>query len=851
MTAQEERPGPAGSRGAGQARGAGTARMSGWSELAIGLRLAVGGGRTSWMRFALTAFGIGLCTVVLLFAASVGPAVDARTARAHAVTPLTLSPDGAAPMTAEPLPLPETRKLRAGEFVAHDSSIPFGGQTATGWDLAAADPTATPLPLGVQRFPVSGELVVAPAVADLLASTDGATLRRQLPGLVIGTIGPEGLLAPDELRFYRGALVPDQPVQGYEIAVGWGSSGGAPDPLGLYLTVLLTAGTAIIVAPLLIFVSLVARIGGVTRDRSMAAMALIGASRAQLSRVSMVETALAAMMGVLLGGTGYLLLRPLIAGLRIGPTGFFSGDLSPSVAAAIAVIVVMPLMAIIAVWTGTRRALVQPLAMGHGGPRKPRRLWWRLAILATGFLVMLGTWFSGFAYDMVGLARPSTYLLATAVVLMLISVPLLLPWLFERLAGRLPTSGVAWQLAVRRLQADPGGASRVVAGVSVVLAGAIALQSLLALSTIPGMMGARSGTPSDYRIYVQSPSVADLMTVADAVNTLDVTAIIGGAPLGGTVLAPGETVQSALERAKSNPFGTAISVVVTPCAGIRVSGCRDGDVYRVSNEKGSPAPTASSANATPAIPLTTNPVPTAPVEASLVAGATVLFGNAPDTGINWTIPTIVGTVPNTFFGVVQPDLVVTPAALGNSADELFLHTNLDLRIITGESSAFTAQELRTILAGMTWRATVEAAAEGGVTGNRAGLRPTAETGVLLAAVLTLIVAALGLIVTAMEQLAQRRRSLTLAVAAGTPRSVITRSLILGASIPLVAGVVLAVIIGSGLAMFLADLFGGPGGLDWGVVVGFSGLTILAVMATTVAVLPLVDRYTRLEDLRTG
>ena len=59
---------------------------------------------------------------------------------------------------------------------------------------------------------------------------------------------------------------------------------------------------------------------------------------------------------------------------------------------------------------------------------------------------------------------------------LLVGVAALLPWVVERAVGRLGAGKVAWQLAVRRLQLDPGGPARAVSGITVAVAGAIALQ---------------------------------------------------------------------------------------------------------------------------------------------------------------------------------------------------------------------------------------------------------------------------------------------------------------------------------------------------------------------------------------
>ena len=62
---------------------------------------------------------------------------------------------------------------------------------------------------------------------------------------------------------------------------------------------------------------------------------------------------------------------------------------------------------------------------------------------------------------------------------LLIGVPAILPWLLERIIGRVRGGAPSWQLAIRRLQMDSGTPARVVGGVAVVLAGAIALQLML------------------------------------------------------------------------------------------------------------------------------------------------------------------------------------------------------------------------------------------------------------------------------------------------------------------------------------------------------------------------------------
>ena len=127
----------------------------------------------------------------------------------------------------------------------------------------------------------------------------------------------------------------------------------------------------------------------------------------------------------------------------------------------------------------------------------------------------------------------------------------------QRSAARLPTGGIAWQLAVRRLQLDSSTPAQVVAGICVVLAGAIALQPLITLlgsdrtgSATSGVSGTSVEQQLGYRIFVSGPTAAELTAVVDDVAAANgVRTVVGGVPIGGTVgaaapMAPGQEIDS-------------------------------------------------------------------------------------------------------------------------------------------------------------------------------------------------------------------------------------------------------------------------------------------------------------------
>ena len=312
-----------------------------WQDLALGARLAVNGGRAGWLRLTLTAVGIGLCTAVLLLAASLGPALDSRSERAEASTPQYLSPSW--------LPLQDSQEPASpaapGSFEVHDSAVPYRGMTVNGWDLTTRPENlgAAPPPPGVEHFPAPGELLVSPALAELLDSAEGEDLLTRVNGRVSGTIARSALLGPDELRFYRGAAPSATAATRSTVATGWGLHVEAPpETTDEYLPALLLAGTTVVIVPLLIFVALMSRLGGPARDRRSATIRLLGASSTQVRRITLVETGLAAACGLLIGGLGYLLARESAPLLHIGAAGFFPADLSPAPMALVANRVVRP-----------------------------------------------------------------------------------------------------------------------------------------------------------------------------------------------------------------------------------------------------------------------------------------------------------------------------------------------------------------------------------------------------------------------------------------------------------------------------------------------------------------------------
>ncbi|MGW0516704.1 FtsX-like permease family protein [Crossiella sp. NPDC003009] len=454
-------------------------RIGQWlSELLLGTRLALTGGRAAWARLMLSAVGIGLGVMVLLLAASVGPAQEAKADRTAARQLETGDPARAG--GAEPTHL-----------LARQAGQVWRSTYIQGVELAPVSGGVPKLPPGLDRLPGPGEVIVSPALDRLLAEPGNELLRARLPATIAGHIGEAGLARPGELYFYAG-LPEDQRGRALPVL----RIGSAPQSTALpeLFQLLLTAAAAALLVPIGVFVLVATQIGAGAREQRLASIRLVGADPGQARRIAAGESLAAALLGLGVGAGLFLLVRSLAAVVQIEQVGFYPGDLVPSAPITVLLLLGVPATAVAAALIALRRLEIGPLGVVRKADPPPRRLRWRLALAGLGVLVLAAN------IPLRRYAREDDWrgtLLSTGIALVLAGAAAVLPWLVERLADRWRPRWVPALLAVRRLRFEYA-TTRVVAGVVTVLIGAIALQVLL--STIAhtevsaeGYRGSRSG----------------------------------------------------------------------------------------------------------------------------------------------------------------------------------------------------------------------------------------------------------------------------------------------------------------------------------------------------------------------
>ncbi|MFC6021013.1 FtsX-like permease family protein [Plantactinospora solaniradicis] len=425
----------------------------------LGLRLSIGSGRGGLLRTALMSSGAAIGVLLVLASFATVSVAGAQQERALARTPV-WDESGASPAS-----------LRVS-----DIEDAIGGRVLRRTVVSGVTATS-PHPPGIAALPRPGEIVVSPALRDLLATDSRAAGR--FPQRVVGTIGPAGLLAPDELMAYVGAeFVPptpetaqareNQPVTSFggPLRYALGAQTFGPDVFTPARLLAVAFGLFVLV-PFGAFLVTCARLSASTRDRRIAALRLLGVSGRQATLVNAVETGVVTAGGALLGLSAYALLGPLSEGWRIGRLYWYAADVSVPAAVIGGVLALTVAYAVAVGVSATWAARTNPLAVRRDAPGSRPGLW-RLGPLLAGLggaalAAVLGRDDPG---------RTEAFLFAGSLLLTGLALPLALPILGYGAAGllaRLPRTPVWLELAAARLRHAPGVAPRLVAALTVMI----------------------------------------------------------------------------------------------------------------------------------------------------------------------------------------------------------------------------------------------------------------------------------------------------------------------------------------------------------------------------------------------
>ncbi|MFF1511687.1 ABC transporter permease [Streptomyces sp. NPDC058326] len=421
----------------------------------LGMRLLWGSGRRGRARFLLMALGSALgvaCLAAVLTIPSILTAHDARTAARQ--------------------PNPGTSNVLYQEF-----RDPYGSQPLHRVFVARKGPGPTPVPPGLERLPRAGEAIVSPRLSEVLAANPRAA--GLVPGRVTGTIAPAGLGDAEDLYAYIGTTATGL-TEAEELG-GFGTGRPSREIVEpSTLSILRFTLGCIVLLPLVIFLSVCARLSGETRARRLAALRLVGLSVKDTLRVNAGESVAAASVGAVLGLAGYLATNEVMAHVGLPGLHWYPADGRPSVFALVACLLGCPALAWFVGQYGARRAALSPISVRRTGERKPPKKTGML-LLIPGVGVIAGyCLLSVMGRDPSG-GSANAVLVPGAVLLtgagLVFGLAPITAWLARRLAGAAKSLPMA--LAMRRTEVDPGSSLRVATGLVLLIFGASLTQGVL------------------------------------------------------------------------------------------------------------------------------------------------------------------------------------------------------------------------------------------------------------------------------------------------------------------------------------------------------------------------------------
>ncbi|MBL0776132.1 ABC transporter permease [Streptomyces albidoflavus] len=431
------------------------------NSLALGLRLVVRGPRATQLRFLLMTLGCALGVACLAAALSIPAILAAHDGRAAG------------------------RDVQGGPSSGAlflERKDPFGSRPLTRIFISPPKTGSVPLPPAVERVPQPGEVVVSPALRDLLAERPG--LKGALPGRVVDTIGPAGLTGPQELYAYVGRTRAQLPADEARPLGGYGNRWTAPDEAAIddgTVAPLRFTLCCLVLLPLFVYLSVCVRLSAEARSRRLASLRLLGLSARDTMRVSAVETLCAAAVGAVLGVGLHLLVNAFVAQTGWVGLAWYPADGLPSAWTLAACLLGCPALAYLAGRRHAREAALRPLAVRRQAqPGKPRR--WLAALLVLPGLGIVT------AYCVLGVlgvhVEPSaltSFLVPAGALLtgagLVLALPPVTAWLAARVAAT--TQRLPLTLAMRHHEAAPGAALRVVSGLVLLVYAASLTQGVL------------------------------------------------------------------------------------------------------------------------------------------------------------------------------------------------------------------------------------------------------------------------------------------------------------------------------------------------------------------------------------
>lgn len=132
------------------------------------------------------------------------------------------------------------------------------------------------------------------------------------------------------------------------------------------------------------------QLGGVQREKRYAALRLIGATKKQVTRVILLESLIASIVGVVIGLVAFWLFQAPLQNFEMGDARFWPADLQLNWLQYLLIIALTLALTIGVSWRRMWRAQISPLGVARTQEKVKKLRIWRVLPLAIGLGLCLG-----------------------------------------------------------------------------------------------------------------------------------------------------------------------------------------------------------------------------------------------------------------------------------------------------------------------------------------------------------------------------------------------------------------------------------------------------------------------------
>ena len=219
----------------------------------------------------------------------------------------------------------------------------------------------------------------------------------------LGIIPDRYVASPDSLMVIRGATEAEVAARStdHDPRIGWQAAAiYSTKPLEQKMTsridmfslIIFGFGGTILLFPIVMFVAVATQLGSTQREQRYAALRLIGATRAQVNRVLLLESFVATLVGIIVGSGVYLLVRGGLEYFTFGGQHFWMADLTVSWVQYAVFVVLTIALSLVASWWAMRKVRTSPLGVARREKLGKQPRMWRVLPLLIG--VGIFTWLS-------------------------------------------------------------------------------------------------------------------------------------------------------------------------------------------------------------------------------------------------------------------------------------------------------------------------------------------------------------------------------------------------------------------------------------------------------------------------